>query len=193
MRRILVSLLAISFLLESLSLSTSTVAAQAGTIPPAEPASGSVVCPPGIYKTAPEECLPLGPSTTLAQLSAEGIPYPALPLPAYPPDPALNNLPYNYFWITEDGTPFYGSLDAAIAYQPSGPHLYPSSHLLVSYDELVNTNNDNFYVLRSGYWIRAEGARLARFTPFQGLLFSSTPRNAFGWILGNTNPALPLV
>ena len=153
-------------------------------LPDVEPDSGSVVCPPGIYAAATDSCLPLGPSTYLAQLAAEGIPYPILPLPAYKPDASYNDIPYQYFKINEDGTPFYASLDAAIANQPSGPHMYPSKHLYVSYQELVNSDQDTFYLLRSGYWIRADGGRLARYNPaFQGLLFSSTPRNAFGWIL----------
>lgn len=186
MRRILIPLFAVFFLLESLPFNWKTAAAQSGVLPAVESVSGSVVCPPGVYVTAPDGCLPLGPSTTLAQLAAEGIPYPIQPLPAYNPDPAYNDLSYQYFWIKKDGTLFYASLDAAIANQPSGPHLYPSNHLLVSYQELVNNNQDNFYLLRSNWWIRAEGGRLARFAPFQGLLFSSTPRNAFGWILGET-------
>jgi len=185
MRRILTTLFAVFFLLENLPLNRTIVAAQSGTLSDLEPDSGSVVCPPGVYEAAPDGCLPLGPSTYLAQLASEGIPYPIQPLPAYKPDPAYNDLPYQYFWINKNGTPFYASLDAADANQPSGPHLYPSKHLLVSYQELVDYNQDTFYRLRSNWWIRAEGGRLARFDPpFQGLLFSSTPRNAFGWVLG---------
>ena len=149
-----------------------------------EPDSGSVVCPPGVYTVAPDTCLPLGPSATLTQLASEGIPYPIQPLPAYKPDASYNDNPYQYFKINENGTPFYASYDDAINNQPSGPHIYPSNHLYVSYQEMVDSNQDTFYRLRSGYWIRAMGGRLARYAPFQGLLFSSTPRNAFGWILG---------
>ncbi len=187
MRRILTTLFTVFFLLETLPLNRTIVAAQGGTQPDLEPDSGSVVCPPGVYAVAPDGCLPLGPSEYLTQMAATGIPYPILPLPAYKPDPAYNYLPYQYFWINENGTPFYASLEAAIANQPSGPYMYPSKHLLVSYEELVDYNQDAFYRLRSGWWIRADGGRLARYEPpFQGLLFSSTPRNAFGWILGET-------
>ena len=184
MRRILTTFFTVYLLLESLPFNRMTAAAQSGRQLELEPEAGSVVCPPGIYAFAPEGCLPLGPSEYLAQIAATGIPVPILPLPVYNPDPAYNDIPYQYFQINESGTPFYSSLDAAIAYQASGPHLYPSKHLYVSYLELVNSNEDTFYRLRSGNWIRAEGGRLARYPPFQGLLFSSTPRNAFGWILG---------
>jgi hypothetical protein len=151
-----------------------------------EPDSGSVVCPPGLYAAAPDDCLPLGPSEYLSQLASEGIPYPNLPLPAYPPDPGLNDTPYHYFKVTPAGGPLYTSLEAAVANQPSSQVLLPSNHLYVSYlGQPVPVGQEAFYQLRSGYWVRAEGGRLGLFNPpFQGLLFSSTPRNAFGWILG---------
>ncbi len=195
MRRILTSLFAVFFLLESLPLNRTIGLAQSGRLAVPEPDSGSVVCPPGVYAIAPDGCLPLGPSEYLTQIAAIGIPYPIPSLPAYNPPAALNDIPYQYFKISEKGTPFYSSLDAAIANQPSGLHLYPSRHLYVSYVELVKDNQDTFYQLRSGNWIRAEGGRLARFYPlFQGLLFSSSPRNAFGWVLGeiqsNTAPGV---
>jgi hypothetical protein len=187
MRSILTNLLAIISLLGASPLNTTIPAAKWNKPSVSEPDSGAVVCPPGIFNVVPDGCLPLGPSEYLTQLASEGIRYPIQPLPAYKPDAAYNDLSYQYFKINPDGTPFYASLDAVIANQPSGPHLYPSNHLYVSYLNLVNTNNDTFYETRSSWWLRADGGRLARYNPpYQGLLFSSTPRNAFGWILGET-------
>jgi hypothetical protein len=150
-----------------------------------EPDSGSVVCPPGVYAAAPVDCLPLGPSEYLTQAAGTGIPYPILPLPAYSPDPGLNDLPYHYFKVTDAGAPLYTSLEAAAANQPSSQVLPPSNYLYVSYQgEALPVGQDAFYLLRSGYWIRAEGGRLGLFDPpFQGLLFSSQPRYSFGWVL----------
>jgi hypothetical protein len=189
MRRFPTTLFAVFLLMNSLPLNRTIAAAHDEVQPATEPESGSVVCPPGLYGTAPDDCLPLGPSEYLARTSAEGIPYPIQPLPAYKPDPSVNNYLYQYFKITPDGTSFYGSLEDAIANQPSGLHMYPSNHLYVSYVGLVETDQGSFYELRSGWWIRPLGGRLARYDPpFQGLLFSSKPRNAFGWILGETHP-----
>ena len=147
--------------------------------------AGSVVCPPGVYATPPDDCLPLGPSIYLTQSVAEGIPYPIVPLPAYTPDQGLNDLPFRYFKVTDAGAKLYSSLDAAAANE-SSRMLYPSSHLYVSYlGEAVSTSQGSFYQLRSGYWVFAEGGRLGQYNPpFQGLLFSSQPRHAFGWVLG---------
>ena len=148
-----------------------------------EPASGSVVCPPGLYTDIPSDCLPLGPSEYLSQSASQGIPFPILPLPAWSPDPSLSDLPYQYFKVIETGAALYDSLDAARANTPA-KKLLPSSHLYVSYTgDAVQAGKDYYYPLRSGYWVFADGGRLAMYHPsFQGLLFSSTPRNAFGWI-----------
>jgi lipoprotein-anchoring transpeptidase ErfK/SrfK len=187
MRRILTILFAVLFLLETLPLNGIAVAAQSGVLSDLEPNSGSVVCPPGVYETAPDGCLPLGPSEYLTQIAATGIPYPILPLPAYTPPAALNDTPYLYFRVTDKGAPLYASLEDAANNQPSG-QLAPGT-LYVSYlGEAVPVRQDAYYQLRSGYWIRAEGARQGRFDPpFQGLLFSSQPQRAFGWVLDKTD------
>jgi hypothetical protein len=150
-----------------------------------EPSSGAVVCPPGLYNDAPSDCLPLGPSEYLSQSAAQGMPYPIIPLPAWSPDRSLSDLPYQYFKVIETGAPLYASLDATAAHSPSKT-LYPSNHLYVSYTgDSVPVGKDYYYPLSSGYWVLADGGRLAMYNPpYQGLLFSSTPRNPFGWILG---------
>ena len=145
-----------------------------------EPDAGAVVCPPGVYSSVPDDCLPLGPSAYLAQIAAEGIPYPILPLPAYSPDKSLNDLPYQYFKETDAGASLYPSLDAVAANQPS-KILYPSNDLYVSYQgSAVTVGKESYYPLTSNYWVAAEGGRLSKFDPpFQGLLLSSQPRNSF--------------
>lgn len=176
----------ISLFLFSLLPSWNGSAPARGQVPSfPEPASGSVVCPPGIYTGVPSDCLPLGPSEYLAQSVAQGIPYPLVPLPAYAPNKNLNITPFQYFKVTDAGAPLFSSLDAARAHTPS-KILYPSNDLYVSYlGDAIQAGKDYYYPLRSGYWVLAEGGRLGKYDPpFQGLAFSSTPHNAFGWILG---------
>ncbi len=130
----------------------------------------------------------MGPSEILSRSAGSGIPYPVLPLPAFSPPVTLADLPYQYFKIDPEGTSFYATLEDAAADAPTGPHMYPSSHLYVSYTELVAQEKLTLYHLRSNWWIRPDGGKLARYDPpFQGLLFSSTPRNSFGWILGEVH------
>jgi len=186
MRRILIPLFAVFFLLESLPLNRTTAAAQSGALPTLEPDSGSVVCPPGIYETVPDGCLPLGPSEYLTKIAATGIPYPILPLPAYPPPAALNDIPYHYFKVTDQGAPLFASLEDAANNQPSS-QLAPG-FLFVSYVDIeTDQNGTSYYRLRSGELIGVDGGRQAVPT-FQGLAFSSQPPRAFGWVLGETNP-----
>jgi hypothetical protein len=149
--------------------------------PDPEPASGSVVCAPGVYLISSDDCLPLGPSADLTRAAAEGVPYPIPTLPAYQPDTALNYVPYQYFKVNEEGTPVFLSLDDGLANQPS--QFIDPGFLYVSYQARADTEEGVFYQLRSGAWIRGDGARAAVPT-FQGRLFSSTPRYSFGWVLG---------
>jgi hypothetical protein len=150
-----------------------------------EPVSGSVICSPGIYTSVPSDCVPLGPSEYLTESAALGLTYPQVPLPAYAPERSLADSPYQYFKVINSGAALYTSLDAARSNAPS-KILYPSNDLYVSYSgPAVKAGKDYYYPLTSGYWVLADGGRLGRYDPpFQGLIFSSTPRNAFGWILG---------
>jgi hypothetical protein len=151
-----------------------------------EQADGAVVCVPDIYFDTQDECLPLGPAETLASLEKDGIPYPDVPLPAYTPQADLNLIPYHYFKVTEGGAPLYDSLEAAAGNEPFD-RLSPG-FLFVSYvGTETDENGHRYYLLRSGELIGMNGGRLA-VPEFQGLLFSSQPARAFGWILGETRP-----
>jgi len=186
MRRILILFLTSIYLFTGLILNQTIAAAQSGPISTAEPDSGSVVCPPGVYSPASEDCLPLGPSDFLTQNAANGIPYPIPSLPKYSPPTELNDTPYLYFKVTNQGVPLFASLQEAIANQPYS-QLDPGSELYVSYlgGPVKTDQGGTYYELRSGVWIPADGARLGHFSPlFQGMEFSSQPRNAFGWVLG---------
>src|SRR5512140_3730683 len=104
MRKVLITVL---LLLATIQAPRFHAAAQ-GTAPAAdEPPAGSVVCPPGVYSQPPSDCLPLGPSAALASLAAEGVPYQPLPLPAYPMDPGLADIPFRYFKLTVEGQAIY--------------------------------------------------------------------------------------
>ena len=153
--------------------------------------SGAVVCAPAVYTVQPDDCLPLGPSEVLAGMAAEKISFPILPLPSYPPDPGLVPTSYQYFKLIQPDTAFYlfPTLDAAMASSTSDQALGPGE-VIVSYTDRIENDKGVFYLTRSGEWVRGDfGGRLAMHQPFQGLRFSSTPQNAFGWVKGDV-PAL---
>ena len=188
MPRSLTSFIVIFLLFESLPLNSTIVAAQGGSLSDLEPDSGSVVCPPGVYEAELDGCLPLGPSEYLTQIAATGIPYPILPLPAYTPPAALNDIPYRYFKVTEQGAQLFASLEDGANNQPSG-QLAPGT-LYISYvGSEIDRNGKYYYRLRSNALIGMDGGRQAVPT-FQGLLFSSQPHHAFGWVMGETTPRL---
>ncbi len=185
MRRILIPLITVLFLVNNSSQMRVTVAAQGETLPPSEPDSGSVVCPPGVYEPAMDGCLALGPSEYLAQIAATGIPYPIPPLPGYQPAADLNDIPYKYFKVTDKGAPLYATVEDAANNQPSD-HIAPGYELYVSYVGVeTDRNGTSYYRLRSGDLIGMEGGRQA-IPVFQGLAFSSQPARAFGWVMDMT-------
>jgi len=177
----LLSLLVFPLLVGSFAAAAPVVKAQSASTSMPEPADGSVVCPPGVYATPPDGCLPLGPSAYLTQLAQTGITLPLTRLPDYPPSYDLNNLDYVYFKVQDQGTAIYNSMADASASTNAVRYFNPGE-LYVSYVDREETPGGVVYQLRSGVWIRGDGGRLA-VPVFQGVQFSSTPRNAFGWVL----------
>jgi len=155
---------------------------------PGEPYGGDVLCQPAAYLAEPGDCLPLGPSQFLTELAKKGITFPLSPLPAVAPDAALNEVSLNYAKLNVDaGEPvaLYPTLEAAQT--GTNPSRFMAAGMLryVSYVERADVNGGHFLLLRSGEWVRASPAGI---TPFQGLVFSRTPGNNFGWIIDETHP-----
>ena len=182
MRRVLLYTLFVLVILSQLQ--GQPVRAQNSPAADPESDSGSVVCPPGVYSDAPDECLLAGPSEYLTRLAGEGVPYPSLPLPAYSPPTELNDLTYHYFKVIDKKVPLYSSLQDLVDNQAPSRTLKPGE-LFFSYVD-GPLDQDAAYLLRSGEWIRGDGARVGAVPAFQGLLFKSPPRNAFGWVLEET-------
>jgi hypothetical protein len=149
-----------------------------------EPDSGSILCPTGSYASAPDDCLPLGPSASIADLAQTGIPWPIIPLPAYAPDPALGEIPFSYFKVDPAGTYVFPTIAAAETDATSDTMIGPGRIVYVAYQDRVENDIGVYYYLQDGGWIRGEGARASTdfYPPLQGLLFSSTPENSFGWV-----------
>lgn len=167
-------LIAFSILL----LLTSLQQATAQSVSQEESASGAIVCEPGLYTDqTPTDCLPLGPSQYLAQLAEIGLTLPLRPLPAHKPDLNLTELPYRYFKLDDDFVPTYKTPDDT---SPTGQSFAPG-FVYISYNERLDTGHGIYYLLPSGGWIPGKGARVGEISNFQGLVFTKTPRNSFGW------------
>jgi lipoprotein-anchoring transpeptidase ErfK/SrfK len=161
----------------ALSLTIASQRASAQDLLPAEPDSGAVVCPPGIYESPPGNCLPLGPSAYLTDLAQIGMTIPPRPLPASKPDPNLTQLPYYYFHLDDTYVPIYSSPGET----GQGLSGFPPGFVYVSYKDRADVGRGVYYLLESGGWIPGKGARVGEISSFQGLEFRATPRNSFGW------------
>jgi lipoprotein-anchoring transpeptidase ErfK/SrfK len=144
--------------------------------PPPESDSGAVVCSPGVYFVQPDDCLPLGPSIYLTGLARLGLTLPPTPLPSFKPDAALAQLPYHYFHLDPDYVPILGAPG-----DKAGGLTFPPGFVYVAYVDRFDEGHGVYYLLQSGGWIPGKGARVGEISAFQGLQFSSTPRNSFGW------------
>lgn len=152
-----------------------------------EPESGQVVCLPDVYLTPPDDCLPAGPSTYLAELAKLGLTIPARPLPARKPDPELIKLPYRYFQLEKDYVPMLSEP----AGNETGQAFLPG-FVYVSYNDRVDTGHGIYYMLESGNWIPGKGSRMGEYSAFQGLEFSARPHNAFAWPLPFYMDSIPV-
>src|SRR6266498_2599 len=171
MKKIIILLLT----LITFTILPSSVHAQDPNLP--EPDSGGIVCEPGIYLVEPDDCLPLGPSAYLTQLAQAGLTIPPRPLPASKPDPGLTQLPYFYFHLDKDYVPIYSSPGEK---GPGGQQFLPG-FVYISYIDRWDQAGV-YYLLQNGGWIPGKGARVGEISSFQGLVFSGTPRNSFGWV-----------
>lgn len=143
---------------------------------------GKPLCLPDAYLYEPTDCLPLGPSVKLTELARLGMTVPLRPLPAVSPDPALSNSPVSIARINLEKTepaPLYNSFDDATQGLNPVRYIDPGALRYVSFVNVAYYNNKPYIQLSSGEWMRASPVA---YSHFQGLEFSRTPRNSFGWI-----------
>jgi lipoprotein-anchoring transpeptidase ErfK/SrfK len=84
--------------------------------------------------------------------------------------------------------PVYASLEDAIAARNPVQYIEAGELRFVSYIDEANTNDSpkpDYFQLRSGVWISAQDVaqRERALIRYQGLSFTATPENDFGWIL----------
>ena len=141
------------------------------------------LCLPGSGSADDADCLALGPYQQINSLANTGLTYPVRPLPGVKPDPSLAVSPVSIAKINlpaGEKAPVFATFDDAV--QGANPTRYidPGELRYVSYaDVQYSSNNKPYVMLKSGEWMRASPIA---FSNFQGLEFSKTPDNSFGWI-----------
>lgn len=148
-----------------------------------EPFASKPLCLPEVYLNDPVDCLALGPAQKITELARKGLIFPQRPLPAVKPDRALTVSPVYIARINldkkEQAAVYATFEDATTGNNPT--HFIPAGPLrYVSYIDVQYYNQKPYIRLSSGEWMRASPIA---YSDFQGLLFSETPRNSFGWIV----------
>jgi lipoprotein-anchoring transpeptidase ErfK/SrfK len=110
-------------------------------------------------------------------MAALGLTFPPTPLPASKPDPSLAQIPYRYFHVISDDPVPVGSGPGGAG---GGQSLFPG-FVYIGYSDRVDTGHGIFYLMQNGGWIPGKGEKVGEIPAFQGLEFTRTPRNSFGW------------
>lgn len=151
---------------------------------PDEPYNGQALCLPDAYPSTASGCLPAGPSASLAEMAKSGLTFPPRPLPASKPPRDLTNSPVTVAKInvpSSEQANIYASLDAAVNGGSASRTIAAGKGLrYISYINMQKVNGKPFVQLKSGEWMRASPAG---YSYFQGLVFSRTPSNSFGWMV----------
>lgn len=143
----------------------------------------TVLCLPGVYPAAPDDCQPLGPSTYLARMAEKDMIFPLRPLPASSPDEALTELPYYYARASSEGIPLYSSAQDAAARVNQKRYLDPGLNYVTIIDSW-EINGNWYYMIEPGEWVRGRDVKTNVISSqFTGMEFSGTPDRKFGWIL----------
>lgn len=155
-----------------------------------KPVDDGVLCLPGIYMSAPGNCMSAGPSAYLTSMAEQGFTFPVTPLPVSKPDPALTYVNTGYGMVNKRNAPVYGSLEDAVkGKKGQAIRTIDSSFAYISYIDEQYVDGKRFYQVEPGQWMTANDiVRLGSVPLFQGVQLSRTPKNAFGWVLSYLSP-----
>jgi lipoprotein-anchoring transpeptidase ErfK/SrfK len=145
--------------------------------------TGQALCLPDAYPSGSSDCLAMGPSASLTDWAKQGLSYPPHPLPATHPPVELTESPVQIARINlpiTESAPLYASAEDAAAGTSPVRSIAAGTLRYVSYIQVQKINGKAFVQLKTGEWMRASPAG---YSYFQGLLFSRTPTNSFGWLV----------
>jgi hypothetical protein len=123
----------------------------------------------------------LGPGGDLAEYARKGI-YPSRPLRATLVDSELSVIPYNYLKVARVDVHVYSSLKDALRSNNTKRTL-GKGFIYVSWIDRFDQDGQIVYQIAPGEYIRGDNVSRISTPTFQGLTFSETPKNAFGWVL----------
>jgi len=146
---------------------------------------GAYICSTKLQLRYPQRCDTLGPSGQLAEYARLGM-YPEKPLPAELLDPALSYVSFQYLKVDRTDVHVFSSLQKALRGSDPSRSL-GTGFIYVSYTDRYDVDGKVVYQIGPGEYIRGDHVSRISTPTYRGLLFSETPRNAFGWIMTTVN------
>jgi hypothetical protein len=139
------------------------------------------ICTPRLQMRHPRQCTSLGPGGSLVEYARKGI-YPSRPLRATLVDSELSVIPYNYLKVARVDVHVYSSLRDALR-SNSPKRTLGKGFIYLSWIDRFDKEGQIVYQIAPGEYVRGDNVSRISTAKFQGLTFSETPKNAFGWVL----------
>ncbi len=146
------------------------------------------LCLPDLYFDASQDCIPYGPTAYILNMAEMGITFPETPLPVQAPDPALSDIQFKYAYVTKDRAPIYLTLNDAIDNNKSKivRWITPGfNYVAISQTQYAQ---GKYYHYTDVGWMSGNDVAITTVPVFQGVEFTETPKNSFGWILSMFAP-----
>lgn len=141
------------------------------------------LCPPDMFADGTENCIPLGPTAYLSEMAKKGFTFPETPLPVHNPNPDLQDVEYRYYYVKSDRAPIYQTLsDAVKGSKESAIRWITPGFNYVSVVEATIHKGKYYYYTDVG-WMAGEDLVYSPIPTFQGVEFTETPQQSFGWVL----------
>jgi lipoprotein-anchoring transpeptidase ErfK/SrfK len=147
------------------------------------------LCPTNYQLQYPADCPEAGPVKYATRLMAAGLPYP-LPSPLVTKvHPHRGLTPDAYERVITDTAPVYHHPLEALAGLPPVRTL-EKGFVFVSVIGTINLQDQIFYEINQGEYMRAEDLKEALPSAFQGMHLGAPPVNAVGWVITRVQPSV---
>jgi len=142
------------------------------------------LCSPSLQLQGLADCPLSGPGGYAQRLTQAGLPYPLPPLDLQPLLPYRSLTPDAYGKIITDAAPVYRHpLEALAGFPPI--RVWEKGFVFTSLIGKVTVQDQTFYQINRGEFMRAADIEEVRPSTFAGAFFSTPPTTAVGWVIHN--------
>jgi lipoprotein-anchoring transpeptidase ErfK/SrfK len=143
---------------------------------------GEILCLPDSFHQPDLDCELIGPAAYASRMADLGVEFPLKNVPGQKPDQSLTYVNIRYGEVVRQNAKVYASLDDAVKNGAVARRI-DSPYSFISYMDEAVVDGNRYYMVDYGGWMTANDiSRIGTPSLFQGLAFTSTPDQAFGWI-----------